>query len=71
MNDHNADGSLPFFMLLLEQQQTSAVAESPDTLSATDGGWCTGPLETRAGNWCILDTLKYPSDRDEQTIGGK
>jgi hypothetical protein len=47
INDDNADGSLPFFMLLLEQQETSAVAESPDTLSASKRWSATSAGSTR------------------------
>ncbi|HMV68723.1 MAG TPA: microviridin/marinostatin family tricyclic proteinase inhibitor [Myxococcota bacterium] len=64
MNDGQA---LPFFLQYLETQ----VAPSEDTLSAESGTKCDPyKLQTSTyGGGCILDTLKYPSDHDEQPIG--
>jgi hypothetical protein len=57
----NDTAALPFFLQYLESQTDT----ENDTLSATDGGWCSAPWQTKIRGACILDTTKYPSDEDE------
>jgi hypothetical protein len=61
MNPNESTTPLPFFLQYLEPQ----FAEDTDTLSA-GGGNCIGYQQTRLPSGCVFDSLKYPSDHDEQ-----
>jgi hypothetical protein len=61
MDPKTFETPLPFFAQLLETQ-TAAAQIGPEQAQRA---WCTGAQETRIGDLCYADTMKYPSDTED------